>query len=251
MRIWQAELNLAHHLLAGAARAALPPTHYDHTSDDRQADVRAEPHQLDWTALLNVLASPVADATLRGWLQVLDRRDRETRNHSERVARLTVRLAHALGLSDGELLHLRRGALLHDIGKIMLPDAILLKQGHLTEAEWEVMRRHPGYARALLQPIPYLQPALAIPYCHHEKWDGTGYPRGLKGEAIPLAARLFAVVDVWDALRSQRPYRPAWPVKAVTAHILSQAGRHFDPRVAEAFLRLIGPAGAAGIQFVQ
>ncbi len=222
MQTWQVEPDPAHRLFAGVARAAPPGP-----------------------------PSPVVDAALLSWLQVLDRRDRETRHHSERVAHLTVQLGRAVGLSAGELLHLGRGALLHDIGKILLPDAILLKQGRLTAAEWEVMRRHPGYAQALLQPLPCLQPALAIPYCHHEKWDGTGYPRGLKGEAIPLAARLFAVVDVWDALRSKRPYRPAWPVEAVTAHILSQAGRHFDPQVAEAFLRLISPVGEAGAPLIQ
>ena len=135
-----------------------------------------------------------------------------------------------------ELAHIRRGALLHDIGKIGVPDSILLKPGPLTDAEWMVMRRHPVVAHDMLAPIAYLRPALDIPYCHHEKWDGTGYPRGLKGEEIPLAARIFAVVDVWDALCSERPYRAAWPTEKVLQHIRAESGKHFDPAAVEAFL---------------
>ncbi|HLE29207.1 MAG TPA: HD-GYP domain-containing protein, partial [Anaerolineales bacterium] len=145
----------------------------------------------------------------------------------------------AMGMSDAERVHLRRGALLHDIGKMGVPDAILLKPGPLTDEEWEIMRQHPQYAYELLSPILYLRPALGIPYYHHEKWDGAGYPRGLKGEQIPLAARIFAVVDVWDALRSDRPYRAAWPAERVREHIRSLAGTHFDPQVVEAFLSMI------------
>jgi PAS domain S-box-containing protein len=178
------------------------------------------------------------DTTLEGWSRALDLRDKETEGHSQRVTELTVRLAHAMGLSESEIVHIRRGALLHDIGKMGIPDAILLKPGPLDDDEWSIMRRHPSYGYALLAPIAHLSPALDIPYCHHEKWDGSGYPRGLAGEAIPLAARIFAVVDVWDALRSNRPYRSAWDAETVRAFISSQAGKHFDPQVVAAFLEL-------------
>jgi HD-GYP domain-containing protein (c-di-GMP phosphodiesterase class II) len=178
------------------------------------------------------------DATLEGWSRALDLRDKETEGHTTRVAELTLRLARDMGMSDEELVHVRRGALLHDIGKMGVPDSILHKPGPLTEEEWEVMRMHPVYAYRLLSPITHLRPALDIPYCHHEKWDGTGYPRGLKGEEIPLAALVFAVADVWDALRSVRPYRPAWTRDQALAYIRDQPGKHFDPRVVEAFLRL-------------
>ncbi len=178
------------------------------------------------------------DATIEGWSRALDLRDRETEGHTMRVAEMTTRLARAMGIADEEMIHIRRGALLHDIGKMGVPDAILLKPGPLTEDEWKSMRLHPQFAYEMLIPIAYLQRALDIPYCHHEKWDGTGYPRGLKGEAIPLAARVFAVVDVWDALRSDRPYRAAWPEARVREHIQAAAGTHFDPRVVEAFLAL-------------
>lgn len=179
------------------------------------------------------------DATIEGWSRALDLRDKETEGHTQRVTEMTVRLARELGMSEEEIVHLRRGALLHDIGKMGIPDHILLKPGRLTDEEWEIMRRHTTYAFEMLSPIAYLRPALDIPYAHHEKWDGTGYPRGLKGEAIPLAARIFAVVDVWDALTSDRPYRPAWSQEEALAYIREQAGRHFDPRVVEAFLRYL------------
>ena len=179
------------------------------------------------------------DATIEGWSRALDLRDKETEGHTQRVTELTLELAHRMGLTEEERVHVRRGALLHDIGKMGVPDAILLKPGQLTAEEWEIMRKHPTYAYEMLAPIVYLRPALDIPHYHHEKWDGTGYPHGLKGEQIPLAARLFAVVDVWDALRSDRPYRQAWPEDRVRAHIQSLAGTHFDPQVAEAFIRLI------------
>jgi PAS domain S-box-containing protein len=178
------------------------------------------------------------DATLEGWARALDLRDRETEGHSQRVTAMTVCLAHAMGISEAEIVHVRRGALLHDIGKIGIPDAILLKPGPLTDEERAVMCQHPYYAYTMLAPIAYLRPALDIPYCHHEKWDGSGYPRGLKGEEIPLAARIFAVVDVWDALRSDRPYRNAWPEEKVVSYIEDQAGHHFDPQVVDVFLRL-------------
>jgi putative nucleotidyltransferase with HDIG domain len=178
------------------------------------------------------------DTTLEGWSAALDLRDKETEGHSQRVTEMTLRLACALGVGAGELESMRRGALLHDIGKMAIPDAILLKPGKLTDDEWVIMRQHPGQARELLSPIAYLRPALDIPYCHHEKWDGTGYPRQLIGESIPFSARIFAVVDVWDALRSDRPYRPGWPEQKVLDYIREQSGKHFEPRVADAFLAL-------------
>jgi HD-GYP domain-containing protein (c-di-GMP phosphodiesterase class II) len=178
------------------------------------------------------------DATIEGWSRALDLRDQETEGHSRRMTEVTLKLARALGVPEDDLPHIRRGVLLHDIGKIAIPDSILLKPGPLTDAEWDIMRQHPVYAYQLLSPVDYLRPALDIPYCHHEKWDGTGYPRGLKGEQIPLAARLFAVVDVWDALSSDRPYRRAWPPERVLEYLACQAGKHFDPRVLETFLKL-------------
>lgn len=183
------------------------------------------------------------DATIEGWSRALDLRDNEAEGHTQRVAELTLTLANASGqFAETELVHIRRGALLHDIGKMGIPDAILLKPGPLTPEEWEIMKKHPTYAYELLAPISYLRPALDIPYCHHEKWDGTGYPRGLKAEQIPLAARLFAVVDVWDALTSDRSYRAAWPPDKALAYIREQAGSHFDPQAAELFFRLAAPA---------
>ena len=179
------------------------------------------------------------DTTLEGWSRAMDLRDKETEGHTQRVTELTVRLARALDVQEEELVHIRRGALLHDIGKIGVPDAILLKPGPLNEDEWAIMRRHPSLAYDLLSPIPFLRPALNIPYCHHEKSDGTGYPRGLKGEQIPLSARIFAVVDVWDALRSDRPYRKGWPEEKARDYVRSNSGIHFDPRVVQVFLGLV------------
>jgi diguanylate cyclase (GGDEF)-like protein/PAS domain S-box-containing protein len=178
------------------------------------------------------------DSTLEGWARALDLRDSGTATHSQVVTELTVQLARALGVQPGDFIHIRRGALLHDIGKIGVPDFILLKPDSLTKEEWDVMRRHPEMAYELLEPIEYLRPAIAIPYCHHEHWDGSGYPRGLKGEAIPLAARIFAVVDVWSALRSDRPYHKAWAADAARQYLLNQSGKLFDPAVVEAFLSL-------------
>ncbi len=154
------------------------------------------------------------------------------------MAEIATDLARAMGLSEAELVHIRRGALLHDMGKIAIPDQILNKPGPLTEEEMTVMRRHPRFAYEMLAPITFLHSAIDIPYCHHEKWDGSGYPRGLKGREIPLAARIFAVVDVWDALRSDRPYRNGWPEEQVIAYILTQSGTHFDPEVVETFMRM-------------
>jgi len=177
--------------------------------------------------------------TLEGWSRALELRDRETEGHTQRVTEVTIELARRLGVDGNEIVHMRRGVLLHDIGKMGIPDSILLKPGPLTPEEWEIMRQHPVHAFKLLSTIHFLRPALDIPHYHHEKWDGTGYPLGLKGEEIPLAARIFAVVDVWDALRSERPYRPAWKDDAVTLYILEQSNRHFDPKVVETFLNLI------------
>jgi PAS domain S-box-containing protein len=176
------------------------------------------------------------DTTIEGWSRALDYRDKETEGHSRRVTEMTMRIARHMGMSEPELVHVRRGALLHDIGKLGVPDCILLKPDKLNEEEWVIMKRHPEIAYELLSPIHYLKPALDIPYCHHEKWDGTGYPRGLSGEQIPLAARIFAVVDVWDAMNSERPYRHAYPKRDAREHIRSLSGTHFDPRVAEVFL---------------
>ena len=179
------------------------------------------------------------DSTLDGWSRALDVRDRETKGHSHRVAELTLRLARAMPVPEQDLVHIHRGALLHDIGKLGIADNILLKVGPLNEQEREMIRKHPTIAFEMLAPIPYLRPALDIPYSHHEKWDGTGYPRGLKGEDIPLAARIFAVVDVWDALTSDRPYRKAWSEEAALAYIREQAGTHFDPQVVNTFLSIM------------
>ncbi|MDZ4242162.1 MAG: HD domain-containing phosphohydrolase, partial [Candidatus Omnitrophota bacterium] len=176
------------------------------------------------------------------WAMALDLRDKETEGHSRRVTETTEQIARAMDLSEADLVHVRRGALLHDLGKLGIPDGILLKPGPLTEEEWVIMRRHPQLAFDLLSPIAYLKPALDIPYCHHEKLDGSGYPRGLSGEQIPLAARIFAVVDVWDALHSDRPYRPAMPPEKARAIIEADTGRHFDPRVVEAFFRVMDGA---------
>ncbi|HMA37064.1 MAG TPA: HD domain-containing phosphohydrolase [Chloroflexia bacterium] len=178
------------------------------------------------------------DTTLEGWSRALDLRDEETEGHSRRVTDVTLRLARTLGVASDDLVHMRRGALLHDIGKMGIPDSILLKPGPLTEDEWATMRNHPIYAYELLAPISFLRPALDIPYCHHERWDGGGYPRGLKGVQIPDAARIFAVVDVWDALRSRRRYRPPWPEHEVRRHLRALSGTHFEPRVVESFLNL-------------
>ena len=183
------------------------------------------------------------DATIEGWARVLEQRDLETEGHSKRVAELSMRLATKVGINDEELIHVRRGALLHDIGKIGIPDIILHKTGALTEKEWEEMHGHPKYAHDWLSTIEFLQPALNIPYTHHEKWDGTGYPRGLKGKDIPHEVRVFSIVDVWDALRSDRPYRKAWSNKKALEYIQDQSGKHFDPKVVKAFLDIIKSNG--------
>jgi putative nucleotidyltransferase with HDIG domain len=187
----------------------------------------------------NIELNLAYDSTLEGWARALELRDRETKGHSQRVAEITLRLARAMAVPEQDLIHIYRGALLHDIGKLGISDNILLKAGSLTEEEGDLIREHATKAFEMLAPIAYLQPALDIPYCHHEKWNGNGYPRGLKGEDIPLAARIFAVVDVWDALTSDRPYRKAWSKEEALAYIQEQAGEHFDPQVVDAFLSLM------------
>jgi PAS domain S-box-containing protein len=182
--------------------------------------------------------SQAYNATIEGWSRALDLRDKETEGHTQRVTGMTVKLARAFGLNEAELVQVRLGALLHDIGKMGIPDRILHKHGSLTEEEWATMKKHPPFAYEMLSPIRYLRLALGIPYYHHEKWDGTGYPRGLKGEQIPLVARIFAVVDVWDALSSDRPYRAAWPKEKVFEYIRGSSGTHFDPQVVNVFLQL-------------
>ncbi len=200
---------------------------------------------IDNTSLLedlhrsNVELSLAYDTTLEGWSKALDLRDKETEGHTQRVVDMTLRIAQSLGIGDEEIIHIRRGALLHDIGKMGIPDSILLKPGPLSDEEWEIMKRHPVYAYELLFPISHLRPALDIPYSHHERWDGSGYPRGLKGEHIPLAARIFTVVDVWDALTSDRPYRKAWSSKKALDYIRQHSGDHFDPKIVDVFLSLI------------
>ncbi|HLJ92040.1 MAG TPA: HD domain-containing phosphohydrolase [Gemmataceae bacterium] len=179
------------------------------------------------------------DAALDGWSRALELRDEQTDGHCRRVSELTVQLARAMGIEGSQLQQVRRGALLHDIGKVAIPDSILVKPGPLTEEEWAIMKRHTCYGYELLARIPFLQEALDIPYCHHERWDGTGYPRGLRGEEIPLAARIFAVIDVWDALCSDRSYRKAWPEEEARAYIQSLAGTQFDPNVVETFSQLV------------
>ena len=178
------------------------------------------------------------DTTIEGWARALELRDKETEGHTHRAAEMTLGIARAMGMHEEDLVNIRRGALLHDIGKMSIPDSILLKTGPLSDEEWAIMRRHPAYAFELLSPIAYLRPALDIPYCHHERWDGTGYPRGLKGEQIPLAARIFALADTWDALYSERRYHPAWPEDRVREHVRSLAGTQLDPKVVEVFLSM-------------
>jgi HD-GYP domain-containing protein (c-di-GMP phosphodiesterase class II) len=179
------------------------------------------------------------DATIAGWSKAMDLRDQETEGHSERVVNMTICLAKQMGMSCDDLEHVRRGALLHDMGKLGVPDSILLKNDLLTENEWRVMRSHPLFAFKMFSSIDYLRPALDIPYCHHEKWDGSGYPRGLRNEEIPLSARIFAVVDVWDALTSDRHYHKAWSKEKALKYIEEQKGKHFDPMVVDKFKELL------------
>ncbi len=185
----------------------------------------------------SVRSDPAFDLQVEGWLDELDVRTHETNEHIQQVAEGTVALAKMAGLPESEIVQVRRGALLHDIGKIGVPEAILMKPGGLTAGEWEIVRKHPVFAYELFFPIEYLRDCLAIPYSHHEKWDGTGYPLGLKGEQIPLPARLFAVVDVWDKLSCDRVYGHAWPQEKITQHIQEQSGSHFDPQAVDLFFQ--------------
>jgi len=217
---------------------------------------------VDWLNFMNMLAGQAAiavenamlfknlqtanyeltlayDKTIEGWSRAVNLRDKETEEHSRRVTELTFKLASRMGLTQPELGHICRGAILHDIGKVAIPDSILLKPAPLTEEEWTIMRRHPLIAVELLKSIEHLVPALDIPRSHHEKWNGMGYPDHLAGEDIPLAARLFAVVDVYDALTSERPYRPAWTQTETMKYITDQSGIHFDPQVVPAFIEMI------------
>ena len=179
------------------------------------------------------------ELTLQGLAKALEFRDRETEGHSQRVVELSVRLAERLGLIGDDLSEIRRGALLHDIGKLAIPDNILLKPGPLVVNEWYVMRQHPVYSMKILSDIPFLQSCVCIPYCHHENWDGTGYPRGLKGVEIPLYARIFTIVDQWDALNSDRPYRKAWLWENVLNYIKENRGKIYDPQIVDVFLNMI------------
>lgn len=188
--------------------------------------------------------TPAGSTTLEGWVQALKRRDQETEGHSQRVVQMTVKLARRLGIEGARLEHVYYGALLHDIGKVIIPDSVLLKPGPLTDFEWEIMQQHPVYALDLLKDIDFLRPAICIPYCHHEKWDGSGYPRGLKGEEIPLGARIFAIVDVWDALTNDRVYRPAWSEGDALRYICEQTGKHFDPKVVFHFMTIVNNKSA-------
>jgi HD-GYP domain-containing protein (c-di-GMP phosphodiesterase class II) len=191
----------------------------------------------------NIELMQAYEATIEGWSRALDLRDHETEGHTQRVTKITMLLAQAFGLDRDQINHIRRGALLHDIGKMGIPDYILLKPGPLSPEEREKMRKHPEYAHNLLASITYLKPAIDIPYYHHEKWDGTGYPRSLKGAEIPLAARIFSITDVWDALTSDRPYRSAWSRDETLEYIRSESGKHFDPEVVTAFLKIIDELG--------
>jgi response regulator RpfG family c-di-GMP phosphodiesterase len=216
----------------------------------------------DWLDFLNIIAGQAAiaidgammfrdlqrsnvelglayDATIDGWARTLDLRGKESEEHTHRVTDLTVRLATRMGVETKDVVHIRRGAILHDVGKVAIPDEILFKAGPLTADEWEIMRRHPGIAVDLLSPITYLAPALEIPRHHHEKWNGAGYPDHLHGDQIPLAARLFALADVYDALTSPRPFRDAWTKLDATRYIESQAGDHFDPHLVPEFLKMV------------
>jgi putative nucleotidyltransferase with HDIG domain len=187
----------------------------------------------------NIELNLAYDVTIEGLSRALDLRDKETEEHTRRVTEITLKLASALGVAEADLVHIRRGAILHDIGKVAIPDQVLFKKGPLLEEEWEIMRRHPDIAVELLSPVTYLTPALDIPHWHHEKWDGTGYPDGLEKDQIPFSARLFAFADVYEALTSERPYRPAWPRQDAILYIKSQSGHHFDPGMMPVFMGLV------------
>lgn len=193
-------------------------------------------NQFRMVQLAHEKLSNAYEVTIEGWARALDYRDHETEGHSRRVCTNTMTLASIMGINGGSTLDIRRGALLHDIGKLGIPDKVLLKHGKLNPRELGIMRRHPEIGAEMLRPIEFLNSSIDIPYCHHEKWDGTGYPSKLKGEDIPLSARVFAIIDVWDALCSDRPYREALPEDEAISIIKKGKGKHFDPRVLEAFM---------------
>jgi HD-GYP domain-containing protein (c-di-GMP phosphodiesterase class II) len=182
---------------------------------------------------------PRSHDVLEDWMSADEQGNAQDADHTSRVADLTVRLAQVMGVRPPHLVLLRLGALLHNIGRLGIPDAILRKPGALTAEEWMLVRQQPIYAHEMLTPIDFLHVARDIPHCHHERWDGSGYPRGLKGEDIPLAARVFAVVDVWDTLLYDRPGRPVWTREHVQEYLAEQAGKQFDPRIVATFLRMI------------
>ncbi len=235
----------------GKVEGVLEIFHHTHLDTDKEwldfleALARQAAIAIDNTSLFlglqstNNELSQAYDSTIEGWSRALDLRDKETEGHTRRVTELTLKLAKEFGFNGDDLLHIRRGSLLHDIGKMGVPDRILLKETALDPEEWVRMKQHPIYALEMLQPIQYLHQALNIPHYHHERWDGSGYPHGLKGEDIPLIARIFAIVDVWDAITSDRPYRAAWLPEKALAHIKAESGKHFDPHVVEMFTRLI------------
>ena len=205
-----------------------------HDYVDKKAVVRLHPVMKRELAL-----SEAHDETLKAWVKALDLRDRETAGHSDRVVDLSVRLARSMSVTESDIAHIKRGALLHDIGKMGIPDAILHKKGKLTDEEMDAMKLHPELGYDLLKNISFLKRSVDIPHYHHEKWDGSGYPYGLEGDDIPIAARIFAVVDVYDAMTSNRPYREALTKKIVLDSIKNQSGSHFDPKVVDAFLTMI------------
>ncbi len=244
---------LAHPLIAkGELVGVLEVFHRDHLIPDPEwinfldGLARMAAIAIDRLKLFNDLSQSnlelqhAYDATIQGWARAIELRDMGTSEHSQRVVAITLNLARKMGVDENTLTHIRRGAMLHDIGKMAIPDGILLKAGKLTDDEWKLMKKHPQYAYDMLSNIEYLRPALDIPYCHHERWDGTGYPRGLAGDAIPLAARIFAVVDVWDALQSDRSYRDAWSITEAAQYLKEESGKHFDPQIVTAFLELVG-----------
>ena len=219
------------------------------------------PHDSNWSDFLTTVAAQTAiainnadlvtrlkrentdlgfayDITLEKIAEALDQRERMPRGHSRRVSDMAVLLGNTAGIPESELVHIRRGALLHDLGKIRVPENVLLKPGALTDEEWELMRQHPGYAQQVISAVPHLRAAVDIPYSHHEKWDGSGYPQGLKGDEIPLSARVFAIVEAWDVLAVGRPYREAWARTKIISHLNSQSGIDFDPQVVKKFLEL-------------
>jgi HD-GYP domain-containing protein (c-di-GMP phosphodiesterase class II) len=196
---------------------------------------------IEITENLNISISDVLrayDASLEVWSSALDMRNKEAKGHTHRVMEMAVNMAKLLGMQKEELINIRRGALLHDFGNLAVPESILLKKGELTLEDWLSIHMHPYIAYELLAPIEFLKPALDIPYRHHEHWDGSGYPRGLKGEEIPLAARMFSVVDVYDSMTSDRPYRPAWSKKDAMNYLQDMAGQQFDPSAVELFVMM-------------